>query len=226
MKWLMVLGLLVTTLLGMVPSADAAPLPPRVTPEQRSCMDTPSQCHLEVGVPDWTTPAYGCDWNYGTQLSGCVSDGQGDYDCDALYAMDLARIHVMGDDWMALDEDEDGIGCENIPHISTDSTTAELIATWPDGRVMREGEDWAAQIELMKRTHPVGPFDYSDPFGFCYTEPSDRQDQCLDDVEADIAYQQDVEDQAIRDHEAEAADRSRDDDREEDRDYCEENICR
>ena len=79
------------------------------------CMTTPSQCSLQDGVPDWTTPAYGCDWNYGTSREGCVPDQQGDFDCDALYAMDLARIHVIGDDWMLLDDDGDGIGCENPP---------------------------------------------------------------------------------------------------------------
>jgi hypothetical protein len=77
-----------------------------------ACRNTPSQCSLQNGVPDWTAPAYGCDWNYSTTKAGCVPDQPGDYDCPDLHAMGLWEIRVLGDDWMLLDEDEDGLGCE------------------------------------------------------------------------------------------------------------------
>jgi hypothetical protein len=100
-----------------VPTAQAGAPPPVVTPtsdeDQIACMSTPSQCTLQGGVPDWTSPAYGCDWNYGTTWTGgCVPDQQGDLDCPDLRAMELGNVRVIGDDWMLLDEDGDGFGCE------------------------------------------------------------------------------------------------------------------
>jgi hypothetical protein len=80
-----------------------------------ACGNTPSQCSLQNGVPDWTTPAYGCDWNYATTRRGCVPDQPGDYDCPDLRALGLSDIRVIGDDWMLLDEDGDGFGCEFDP---------------------------------------------------------------------------------------------------------------
>jgi hypothetical protein len=82
---------------------------------EMACKNTPSQCSLQDGVPDWTTPAYGCEWNYATKRTGCVPDEQGDFDCPDLHAMGLSDIRVIGDDWMLLDEDGDGFGCEFDP---------------------------------------------------------------------------------------------------------------
>jgi hypothetical protein len=94
------------------PTPLAPPPPQSSITDQIDCMRTPSQCSLHDGVADWTSPAYGCDWNYATTRAGCVPAEQGDYDCPDLHAMGLWDIRVIGEDWMLLDEDGDGVGCE------------------------------------------------------------------------------------------------------------------
>lgn len=98
------------------PTAQTGAPPSSVTPtpveDQIACMNAPSQCSLRDGIADWTSPAYGCDWNYATTRTACVPDQQGDLDCLDLRAMGLRDILVIGDDRMLLDEDADGLACE------------------------------------------------------------------------------------------------------------------
>jgi hypothetical protein len=108
-----------------VPVVRSSPTPQSTFVDQTECMSTPSQCSLHDGVADWTSPAYGCDWNYATTRTGCVPAEQGDYDCFDLRAMGLKDIRVIGDDWMLLDEDGDGFGCE---FIATETAYCESLA--------------------------------------------------------------------------------------------------
>jgi hypothetical protein len=55
---------------------------------------------------------YPCDPNYENARSGgCVPDNH-DYDCPELRSWGIANIPVSGRDWMFLDDDGNGIGCE------------------------------------------------------------------------------------------------------------------
>jgi hypothetical protein len=74
---------------------------PRVTP-------TPNGPHNEY-------VEYVCDPNYDhAQSGGCVPADR-DYDCWELRSWGIANIGVIGEDWMLLDEDFDGVGCEVGP---------------------------------------------------------------------------------------------------------------
>jgi hypothetical protein len=55
---------------------------------------------------------YPCDVNYGNARSGgCVPDNR-DYDCPELRSWGIVNIPVTGNDWMLLDDNHDGMGCE------------------------------------------------------------------------------------------------------------------
>lgn len=74
---------------------------------------------------DGRTIRYTCDTNYrGAQSGGCVPADR-DYDCTELRSWGIVNIPVMPPipgakhqrgDWMLLDDDGDGVGCEVPPH--------------------------------------------------------------------------------------------------------------
>ena len=76
------------------------------------CGESPDICSFDASGNILDGPAYGCDWNYATHPTGCVPEGFGDYDCDQLLLTGLSNIRVIGEDWMLLDDDGDGVGCE------------------------------------------------------------------------------------------------------------------
>ncbi|MCA9878173.1 MAG: hypothetical protein KC442_10335 [Thermomicrobiales bacterium] len=57
---------------------------------------------------------YECDPNYDDAESGGCVPSDRDYDCSELRAWGIASIPVIGEDWMLLDDDGDGWGCEPI----------------------------------------------------------------------------------------------------------------
>jgi hypothetical protein len=57
---------------------------------------------------------YECDENYGDAQSGGCVPADRDYDCSELRSWGIASIPVQGEDWMLLDDDGDGWGCEPI----------------------------------------------------------------------------------------------------------------
>jgi hypothetical protein len=61
---------------------------------------------------EWVT--YDCDTNYDDAQSGGCVPADRDYDCGELRSWGIASIPVIGDDWMLLDDDGDGWGCEPI----------------------------------------------------------------------------------------------------------------
>jgi hypothetical protein len=108
----------VVPVLGQDVSEPPAPNSAPNTAEQQvqACAESPAECSFDAtGQVQWGSPAYGCDWNYATQPAGCVPYDQGDYDCPDLAALGLRTIQVIGEDWMQLDVDGDGIGCEPLP---------------------------------------------------------------------------------------------------------------
>lgn len=57
---------------------------------------------------------YECDSNYGDAESGGCVPSDREYNCVELRSWGIASIPVTGDDWMLLDEDGDGWGCEPV----------------------------------------------------------------------------------------------------------------
>jgi hypothetical protein len=57
---------------------------------------------------------YDCDPNYDDAQSGGCVPADRDYDCGELRSWGIANIPVIGEDWMLLDDDGDGLGCEPI----------------------------------------------------------------------------------------------------------------
>jgi hypothetical protein len=79
---------------------------------------------------------YPCDTHYGDALSGgCVPDSR-DFDCPELRSWGIVNIPVIGEDWMLLDDDGNGAGCDvggttqeaksSIPSEAQDASLAEL----------------------------------------------------------------------------------------------------
>lgn len=79
-----------------------------------------------LGTPEGQIPSYACDPNYeDAQSGGCVPADR-DYDCWELRSWGIVNIPILnypyptlpshiGDDWMLLDDDHDGMGCEVEP---------------------------------------------------------------------------------------------------------------
>jgi hypothetical protein len=58
---------------------------------------------------------YDCDIHYGNALSGgCVPHNR-DFDCPELRSWGIVNLPVIGEDWMLLEDNHDGMGCEVKP---------------------------------------------------------------------------------------------------------------
>ena len=73
---------------------------------------------------------YACDANYDDAQSGGCVPADRDYDCGELRSWGIANIPVIGEDWMLLDDDGDGLGCEPI---------VEPVAPTPEATKQCEG---------------------------------------------------------------------------------------
>jgi hypothetical protein len=67
---------------------------------------------------------YDCDPNYGDAQSGGCVPADRDYDCAELRSWGIAGIPVIGEDWMLLDDDGDGQGCEPLITVQAAQTVA------------------------------------------------------------------------------------------------------
>ena len=70
---------------------------------------------------------YVCDANYDHALSGGCVPADRDYDCGELRSWGIASIPVVGEDWMLLDDNGDGWGCEPVVTVPA-AQPAVLIA--------------------------------------------------------------------------------------------------
>lgn len=74
-----------------------------------------------LGTPDgrFIYGSYVCDPNYGNAISGGCVPADRDYDCGELRSWGIVNIPVLFEigigDWMLLDDDHDGMGCEFQP---------------------------------------------------------------------------------------------------------------
>jgi hypothetical protein len=79
------------------------------------------------GIPEFVR--YECDPNYGDAQSGGCVPGERDYDCGKLRSWGIASIPVIGEDWMLLDDDGDGLGCEPIVAVLAAPTPMPIAET-------------------------------------------------------------------------------------------------
>jgi hypothetical protein len=76
---------------------------------------------------------YECDPNYEDALTGGCVPADRDYDCEELRSWGIAQMLVIGDDWMLLDDDHDGVGCEVEPRdYSNVVRTAQAVVPTPE----------------------------------------------------------------------------------------------
>jgi hypothetical protein len=76
---------------------------------------------------------YECDPNYDDALTGGCVPADRDYDCEELRSWGIAQIPVIGDDWMLLDDDHDGMGCEVEPRdYSNVVRMAQVVVPTPE----------------------------------------------------------------------------------------------
>jgi hypothetical protein len=81
--------------------------------------------------------SYECDTNYGDAQSGGCVPADRDYDCGELRSWGIANIPVIGEDWMLLDDDGDGWGCNVVasawepptPSSTLDEETSPVTVT-------------------------------------------------------------------------------------------------
>ena len=72
---------------------------------------------------------YECDTNYGDALSGGCVPADRDYDCGELRSWGIANIPVIGGDWMLLDDDGDGWGCDPVVTVLAAPTPVPAVET-------------------------------------------------------------------------------------------------
>lgn len=80
--------------------------------------------------------SYECDPNYGDAESGGCVPGDRAYDCVELRSWGIASIPIVGEDWMVLDDDGDGRGCEPtfVP-----IQVVQAVAPTPDSSMQCDG---------------------------------------------------------------------------------------